>query len=146
MTTKKLFSYLTVADAKAAIAFYIKAFGATEKYRLDEPSGRVAHAELDIDGASFMIADEFPDLNLRAPQPGASISTSLHLEVENADAVIERAVKHGAKLERPPVDQFFGARSGTIIDPFGHRWLISHYIEEVSPEEIQRRYAKLMAQ
>jgi len=144
MNTQPLSTFLTVADANAAIAFYTNVLGAKEKYRMTEPSGRVGHAELDFDGMTLMIADEYPELNLRAPQPGSGFSTSLHLQVDNADAVIERAVQQGATLERPPVDQFFGERTGTIIDPFGHRWLIGHHIEDVSREEVQRRYEKLI--
>ena len=144
MSTKELFAYLIVADASAAIQFYINAFGATEKLRLAEPSGRVGHAELDFDGATLMLADEFPELNLLAPKQGTGTAVSLHLHVDNADEVIERAIAHGAKIDRPPVDQFFGERSGSVIDPFGHRWLIGHQIEDVSHGEMQRRYDQMM--
>ena len=144
MATRELFAYLIVADASAAIQFYINAFGATEKLRLAEPSGRIGHAELDFDGATLMLADEFPELNLMAPKQGTGTAVSLHLHVDSADEVIERAISHGAKLDRPPVDQFFGERSGSVIDPFGHRWLIGHQIEDVNHAEMQRRYDEMM--
>jgi PhnB protein len=144
MSIKQLFAYLIVADASAAIQFYARAFGAKETLRLAEPSGRIGHAELDFDGATLMLADEFPELNLRAPKQGTGSPVSLHLHVDNADEVINRAIEHGAKLDRPPVDQFFGERSGSVIDPFGHRWLIGHQIEEVSHDEMQRRYDAMM--
>ena len=144
MSIKQLFAYLIVADASAAIQFYTRAFGAKEKLRLAEPSGRIGHAELDFDGATLMLADEFPEMNLLAPKPGTGTAVSLHLHVDDADAVIDRAIQHGAKLDRPPVDQFFGERSGSVVDPFGHRWLIGHQIEDVSHAEMQRRYDAMM--
>ncbi|HVF17324.1 MAG TPA: VOC family protein [Steroidobacteraceae bacterium] len=144
MAVKELFAYLIVADASAAIQFYSNAFGAKEKLRLAEPSGRIGHAELDFNGATLMLADEYPELNLRAPKRGAGTAVSLHLHVDNADEVINRAIEHGAKMDRPPVDQFFGERSGSVIDPFGHRWLIGHQVENVSHEDMQRRYDEVM--
>jgi PhnB protein len=144
MAVKELFAYLIVADASAAIQFYSNAFGAKEKLRLAEPSGRIGHAELDFNGATLMLADEYPELNLRAPKQGAGTAVSLHLHVDNADEVINRAIEHGAKMDRPPVDQFFGERSGSVIDPFGHRWLIGHQVENVSHEDMQRRYDEAM--
>jgi uncharacterized glyoxalase superfamily protein PhnB len=144
MATKELFAYLIVADASAAIQFYTRAFGAKEKLRLAEPSGRIGHAELDFDGATLLLADEFPELNLLAPKQGTAASVSLHLHVDNADEVINLAIKHGATLDRPPVDQFFGERSGSVFDPFGHRWLIGHQIEDVSHDEMQRRFKAMI--
>jgi len=145
MATHELFAYLSVNDAAAAIAFYAAAFGAKEKYRLSEPSGRVGHAEMDFDGATLMLADEFPEFNFRGPKAVGGTSVTLHLHVDNADAVIEQAVKAGGTLERPPSDQFFGERSGSVIDPFGHRWSIGHSIENVAPGEMQRRYDAMMS-
>jgi uncharacterized glyoxalase superfamily protein PhnB len=145
MATHELFAYLSVNDAAAAIAFYAAAFGAQEKYRLSEPSGRVGHAEMDFDGATLMLADEFPEFNFRGPKAVGGTSVTLHLHVDNADAVIDQAVKAGATLERPASDQFFGERSGSVIDPFGHRWSIGHSIEKVAPGEMQRRYAAMMS-
>jgi PhnB protein len=145
MATHELFAYLSVHNAAAAIEFYTAAFGAKEKYRLAEPNGRIGHAELDFDGATLMLADEFPEYNFRGPKAVGGASVTIHIHVDNADQVIERAVKAGATLERPAADQFFGERSGSIVDPFGHRWSIGHSIEKVQPDEMQRRYDKLMA-
>ena len=90
-----------------------------------------------------MLAEEYPEYNIRRPDPAAGTSVSLHLHVDDADALIARAVAAGAEVLMPPQDQFYGERSGTIRDPFGHRWNIGHSIETVSAEEMQRRYDQL---
>ncbi len=145
MAIHEVFAYLCVADAGRAIDFYRQAFGATEIFRLAEPGGRIGHAELDFGGTRVMLCDEYPDMNIRGPQPGAPTSVTIHLHVDDADAAIERAVAAGARLERPPSDAFYGERGGSVFDPFGHRWLIGHSIEEVEPAEMQRRYDALMS-
>lgn len=144
MSVRELFAYLCVADTGAAIRFYEAAFGATEKFRLTEPGGRIGHAEIDLGGHTVMLCDEFPEYGIRAPQAGAAASVTIHLHVDDADAVIARAVEAGATLERPPGDAFYGERSGSVFDPFGHRWLIGHDIEDVPVEEMQRRYDALL--
>jgi PhnB protein len=144
MAIHEVFAYLCVADAARAIDFYARAFGASEKFRLVEPGGRVGHAELDFGGTTVMVCDEYPEMNIRGPQPGAPSSVTIHLHVDDADAAIERAVAAGARLERAPSDAFYGERGGSVFDPFGHRWLIGHSIEDVTPEEMQRRYDALM--
>jgi uncharacterized glyoxalase superfamily protein PhnB len=144
MTIHEVFPYLRVSSAARAIAFYREAFGAIEKFRLTEPSGRIGHAELTFGAATVMLSDEYPELGLRGPQPGASPASSIHLHVEDCDAVIRRAAELGAQVVREPQDQFYGERGGTIRDPFGHEWLIGHQIEEMSPAEMQRRYDALM--
>lgn len=136
--------YMAIRDAAKAIDFYQKAFGAKEKFRLAEPSGRIGHAELDFDGATLMLSDEFPEYEIRGPETIGATSFTIHLHVDDADAVIARAVELGAKLLRPPQDQFYGERSGTVRDPFGHEWNVGHELEKVSPEEMQRRYTKLL--
>jgi uncharacterized glyoxalase superfamily protein PhnB len=141
MKVHELFAYLCVENADRAIAFYREVFGATEKFRLTEPGGRIGHAEVDFDVATLMLCEEYPEIGIRKPDP-ASHSVSLHLHVDDADEVIRRAVAAGAKLDREPADMFYGERSGVIIDPFGHRWNIGHSIEQVTPEEMQRRYAQ----
>src|SRR5262245_49906981 len=140
MSVHELFAYLCVKNADAAIKFYAKSFGAREKFRLTEPSGRIGHAELDFGGTTVMLSDEYPEIGIHAPQPGAPTYVSIHIHVDNADETIRRAVEAGAKIEMQPTDHFYGERSGAIRDPFGHRWLIGHNIEQVSPEEMQRRY------
>lgn len=144
MAIHEVFAYLCVADAARAIDFYAQAFGASEKFRLTEPSGRIGHAELDFGGTTVMVCDEYPEMNIRGPQPGAPTSITIHLHVDDADAAIGRAVAAGARLERAPSDAFYGERGGSVFDPFGHRWLIGHSIEEVDPAEMQRRYDALM--
>jgi len=144
MSIHELFAYLRVKDAARAIEFYQRAFGAREKFRLAEPSGRIGHAELDFDGATLMLSDEFPEYDIRGPQTIGATSFTIHLHVDDADAVIERAVALGAKLLREPQDHFYGERSGTVRDPFGHEWNIGHHLEDVSPEEMQRRYTTML--
>jgi PhnB protein len=140
----KLFVYLHLKNAADAISFYEAAFGARETYRLTEPGGtRIGHAELDFAGTKVMLADEFPEFGVKGPEAAGGTPVTIHLEVENADALIDRAVRAGATLERPPQDQFYGDRSGTIRDPFGHRWSIGHRIEAVSPAVMQERWDKM---
>jgi len=138
------YPYLRVADAKAAIDFYVRVFGATESFRLVEPSGRVGHAELVFGKVTVMLSDEFPEYGIHAPRPGSATTVSIHLHVDDADAQIRKAVEAGAELLRAPQDHFYGERSGSIRDPFGHEWLIGHSIEEVTPEEMQRRYTAML--
>lgn len=144
MSVRELFAYLCVADTAAAIGFYQRAFGATEKFRLTEPGGRIGHAEIDLGGHTVMLCDEFPEYGIRAPQAASGTPVTIHLHVDDADAAIERAIAAGAELVRPASDAFYGERSGTVRDPFGHEWLLGHSIEDVTPEEMQRRYTKLM--
>lgn len=144
MAVHELFPYLHVHDANQAIAFYIKAFGVQEKFRLTEPSGRIGHAELDFGGAILMISDEYPEYGIRGAKTIGASPVSLHIHVDNADAMIQRAIDAGATLEIAAQDQFYGERSGCIRDPFGHRWNIGHSIEDVEPAEMQRRYDVLM--
>jgi len=136
----EVFTYLRLKNAAAAIEFYKQAFGATELFRLNEPGGRIGHAEVKIGGVTIMLADEFPEASIIGPQTLGGTTFAMHLHCDNADAVIDRAVAAGAAVVRPAADQFYGERSGMVRDPFGHEWLIGHHIEDVSPEEMQRRY------
>jgi len=144
MSIHELFAYLHVRGAAEAIAFYTKAFGAKETLRLTEPGGRIGHAELDFDGKTLMLSDEYPEYNVNGPLTVGGTTVTLHMHVHNADEVIRSAVAAGATLEQDPKDQFYGERSGSVRDPFGHRWSIGHSIEEVSPDEMQRRYDEAM--
>lgn len=144
MNIHEVFAYLCVGDAAAAIAFYRDAFGATEKFRLVEPNGRVGHAELIFGPTTIMLSDEFPEFGIRAPAAFGGTAITIHLHVDDADTVIARAVAAGATLERGAQDQFYGERSGSVRDPYGHRWLIGHAIKTVTPEEMQRRYGDLL--
>ena len=140
----ELFAYLCVSDSAKAIEYYGAVFGATEKFRLTEPGGRIGHAELDFGGYTVLLADEFPECGFRSPLSIGGTPVTIHLHVDNADAIIDRAVAAGATLERAPKDEFYGERSGVVCDPFGHRWNIGHSIEKVSTEEMQRRYNALL--
>lgn len=141
----EVFPYLMVRDAKAAIAFYQQAFGATELFRLVEPSGRIGHAELQLGPAVLMVCDEFPEYGMVGPQREQFTGCTIHLHVDNADAMAERAAAAGATILMPPTDQFYGERSCRLRDPFGHAWLLGHSIEKVEREEMQRRYTTMMA-
>ncbi len=145
MSIHEVFTYLRAESAEDAIAFYQAAFGATEKYRLVEPSGRIGHAELLFGEATIMISDAFPEYDIFAPKLDAPSTFVIHLHVDNADEMIETAVKAGARIVRDLQDQFYGERSGTVRDPFGYDWLIGHSIEEVTPEEMQQRYTEMMS-
>jgi uncharacterized glyoxalase superfamily protein PhnB len=144
MSIHEVFPYLCVRGAAKAIDFYVQAFGAREKFRLTEPSGRVGHAELELGGATLMLADEFPEHGIVGPETIGGTSVTIHLHVDDADAVIASAVAAGAQVQMAPQDQFYGERSGRIRDPFGHSWNIGHSIEAVTPDEMQRRYTELL--
>lgn len=144
MKIHELFAYMCVENTAKAIEFYTEAFDAKEKFRLTEPSGRIGHAELDLGGTTIMLSDEFPEYGIRGPKALGGTPVTIHIHVDDADEVIRRAVKAGAEIEREPEDAFYGERSGSIRDPFGHRWNIGHSIEEVSTDEMQRRYTEMM--
>jgi PhnB protein len=133
--------YLCVAGAADAIEFYKKAFGATELMRMPTPEGKIGHAEIRIGDSPIMLADEFPEMNFRSPKTLGGCPTALMIYVEDVDAVAKRAVQQGAKLVRPVEDKFYGDRSGTLEDPFGHTWHVSTHVEDVAPEEMERRAA-----
>jgi uncharacterized glyoxalase superfamily protein PhnB len=139
-----MFAYLRLRNAAEAIDFYTKAFGAREKFRLTEPSGRIGNAELDFGGTTLMLSDEYPELGIKGPQTVGATTMSIHLHVDDADEVVRRALAAGAEVVRQPQDHFYGERSGTVRDPFGHEWNIGHEIEKVTPDEMQRRYDELM--
>jgi len=136
--------YLAIRDAARAIEFYREAFDAMEMMRLADPSGRIGHAEIEIGGARIMLADEHPEMNVRAPEAFGGSPVSIHLYLEDVDAVFERAVAAGAKPLREPADQFYGDRSATLIDPFGHCWFIATRKEDVSSDEVAKRYAAIL--
>jgi PhnB protein len=140
MAVHELFAYICCRNAAAAIDFYARAFGAREKFRLTEPGGRIGHAEVDFGGTTLMLADEHPEYGIRAPEPAHGTPVTIHIHVDNADDVIRQAVQAGATVEIEPQDHFYGERGGCIRDPFGHRWSIGHHIEDVTSDEMQRRY------
>ena len=136
--------YLMVNGADAAIAFYKKAFGATEVMRLTEPSGKIAHAQVKIGDAPVMLAEETKEWGNHSPQTLGGTPVIIDLCVDDVDAVVERAVAAGAKLVFPVADQFYGYRSGRISDPFGHVWIVSTQKENLTNEEMQRRFEAMM--
>jgi len=136
--------YLIVKGAAPALDFYAKALGATELFRLASPAGKVGHAEMKIGDSHFMLADEFPDRGAVGPQAEGGHCVSFLVYVPSVDAAFARAVAAGAKAVRPVQDQFYGDRSGTLQDPFGHQWTLATHIEDVSPEEMQRRFETMM--
>jgi PhnB protein len=131
--------YLVIKGAADAIEYYKKVFGATELFRMPAPNGRIGHAELAIGDSHIMLADEFPEMNYRAPVTDGSSPVSLLLYVEDVDSIVQRAVAAGAKILKPVQDQFYGDRSGFIQDPFGHLWSVATHKEDVSPEEMEER-------
>jgi PhnB protein len=138
--------YLCCKDAASAIEFYKKGLGATELMRMAQPDGRIGHAEVRIGDAPIMLADEFPEMDVRSPESLGGSPVTIHLYVEDVDAVAKQAVAAGAKLKRPVEDQFYGDRSCTLVDPSGHVWMISTHKEDVSPEEMKKRAEALFGQ
>jgi PhnB protein len=136
-------SYLLIRGASDAIAFYAKAFDATEVFRLTAPDGRIGHAEIRIGNSQVMIADEHPEMDFLGPQSRGGTTVSLLIYVADADAVFKQAIEAGATELRPICDQFYGDRSGSVTDPWGHVWSIASRIENVTVEEIQQRFQDL---
>ena len=136
--------YLVLENAAKAIEFYKQAFGAVELFRMAAPGGKNRPAEIKIGDSPIMLADEFPEMGYAAPRLWR-IARKHHALREDVDACFNQAVKAGAKAIRPVKDEFYGDRAGTIEDPFGHKWTIATHKEDVSPEEIEKRYAAVMA-
>lgn len=137
--------YLHIKGAAEAIEFYKKAFGATEELRLTEPGGKIGHAEVSIGGARVMLADEYPEHGVLGPKSLGGAAVSLALEVPDVDATARQAEETGAKVLKPVTDQFYGERTCKLEDPFGHLWHISTRTEELTAEEMQRRFNALFA-
>jgi PhnB protein len=135
--------YLSIKGAADAIEFYKRAFGATELFRMAQPDGRIGHAELQVGDSRVMLADEAPEMNFRSPHSVGGSPVMLHLYVEDVDAVVKQAVAAGARLIRPVEDQFYGDRSGSLADPYGHLWHVATHKEDLSMEELRRRAAAL---
>jgi PhnB protein len=132
--------HLIVHDAAGAIEFYQQAFGATELLRLSDGSGKVGHAELQIGDSRIMLADEHRDLGYLSPKSLGGVAASLLLYVSDVDAVLRQAEQASVTVVHPLADQFYGDRTVTVADPFGHQWTIATHQEDVSPEEVQRRF------
>ncbi|HSC81807.1 MAG TPA: VOC family protein [Chitinolyticbacter sp.] len=135
--------YLTIKGAERAIAFYKQAFGAVEVMRLPTPDGKIMHAELKIGGMHLMLSEESPEWGALSPSTIGDSGSTVVFYVDDAEAVVAQAERAGAKVTMPVADQFWGDRGGSLTDPFGHKWMVSTHIEDVSAEEMQRR-AELM--
>lgn len=131
--------YLVVDGAGAAIDFYCAVLGATERMRMSGPGGKLMHAELQIGDSVVMLADEWPDMGAQGPKTVGGTPVTLSVYVEDVDATFRRALDAGARALREVADQFYGDRVGSFEDPFGHHWHVATHIEDVSPDEMQRR-------
>lgn len=141
----RVMPYLIVDGAVAAIEFYKSVLGATERMRMPGPDGRLGHAELKIGESVIMLADENPEMGIHAPKAIGGTPVTLHVYVEDSDAAFERALNAGATSLRPMENQFYGDRSGQFEDPFGHRWNVATHVEDVPPDEMEKRAAAAMA-
>ena len=137
--------YLSVKGAAGAIESYKKAFGAKEVMRMPGPGGTIGHAEIQISNSRIMLADEYTAMNFRSPRSFGGSPVHIHLYVTDADGVASQAVAAGAKLLRPVKDQFYGDRSGTVEDPFGHVWHVATHKEDIPLEELKKRAAAMTA-
>jgi PhnB protein len=137
---------LTVHNGRGAIEFYQKAFGAREMFLMEGPPGKIGHAELRIGDSTIMLSDEMPGGSCRSPQSLGGTTITLFLYVEDADRTFNQAVTAGAKVVRPVEDMFWGDRYGQIMDPFGHAWGLATHKEDLTPEELQQRAKKAMAE
>lgn len=137
--------YLHVDGAAAAIDFYRDVLGATERMRMPAPDGKVGHAELEIGDSVVMLSDQYPDMGILGPKTLGGTPVTIHVYVDDVDAVFERAIVAGAKAQRPLENQFYGDRSGQFEDPFGHRWNVATHVEDVPAEEMSKRAAEAMA-
>ncbi|QES46971.1 glyxoylase [Streptomyces venezuelae] len=131
--------YLCVDGAAAAIDFYVSVLGAAERMRMPAPGGRIGHAELELGNSVIMLADEHPDIGFRSPKAVGGTPVTLHVYVEDVDAVFAKALARGATELSPVTNEFYGDRTGQIEDPFGHRWNLATHVEDVPPEEMEKR-------
>jgi PhnB protein len=138
--------YLIVDGGDAAIRFYTEVLGAKERMRMGGPDGKVGHAELELGESVIMLADEHPEMGARSPKSVGGSPVSLHVYVEDVDAVFQAALAAGASETNAVTDKFYGDRSGEFEDPFGHRWSIATHVEDVPPDEMERRANEVAAQ
>jgi len=136
--------YLACRNAAKALEFYAKAFGATEQMRMAAPDGKIGHAEIKIGNALIMLSDEYPEMKVQSPQTIGGTPVGIHVYVPDVDALNERAIAAGATVEREIANQFYGDRTVTLGDPFGHRWFFATHVEDVAPDEMKRRAAAAM--
>lgn len=139
-------TYINIKGCNDAIAFYKKAFGAIEKLRLVMPDGKIGHAELEIEGSLLMMADENPDWGTKSPETLGGNPVTIGLYVADVDQVFQKAIDAGATVIMPVKDEFYGDRTGQVIDPFGYKWMIATHKQDVSQEEMQKRMDKLFSE
>lgn len=137
--------YLIIDGASAAIDFYTSVLGASERMRMSAPGDKVGHAELEIGESVIMLADEAPEMDALCPGTVGGTPVTLHVYVEDADVVFANAIEAGAKELQPVEDKFYGDRSGSFEDPFGHRWHVASHVEDVQPDEMEKRMAEATA-
>jgi PhnB protein len=137
--------YLIVDGGNAAIDFYTKVLGATERMRMPSPGDRIGHAELELGDSLIMLADEHPETGNVGPRSVGGTPVLISVYVEDVDSVFERALAEGAKSVRDAENQFYGDRTGQFEDPFGHRWSVATHVEDVPPDEMEKRAAEAMA-
>lgn len=133
--------YLIIKGAAAAIDYYKKVFGATDLFRMQAPDGKIGHAEIKIGDSPIMLADEHPELGHVGPQTLGGTSVGIMIYVDDVDTMFKQAITAGGKEVKPVEDQFYGDRSGTLKDPFGHMWTVATHVEDVPPEEMEKRAA-----
>jgi len=138
--------YLIVDDATRALEFYKRAFGAVEKFRMPAPGGRIGHAEITIGDSTVMLADENPSMDARSARTIGGSPMFLMIYIEDVDKMVAQAVAAGGTLKRPVANQFYGDRTGSVEDPFGYLWYLATHVEDVPPDELERRSAKAMAE
>lgn len=131
--------YLSIKGAAKAIDYYKQAFGATELFRMAGPDGKIGHAEIKIGDSPIMLADEFPEMEFVSPQTLGGTPVGIMIYVDDVDKIYKQAISGGGKEVKPLQNQFYGDRSGTLKDPFGHVWTVATHVEDVAPEELERR-------
>ena len=137
-------TYLAVDDAAKAIDWYKQVFGATERFRMNGPGGKIGHAELQIGDSVVMLSDPFPQSSTKPPRELGGTSATVMLYVEDVDGTVKQAVDAGATVTMEVSDQFWGDRFGSVTDPFGHSWGIATHVEDVPPDEMEKRAAQMM--
>ena len=137
--------YLIVHDGKAALDYYKKAFGANILMCMDSPGGKVGHAEIKIGDSVIMLGDEVPEMDIKSPKSVGGCPMGILLYVEDCDTMFDQAIAAGGEVKRPMKDQFYGDRSGTLEDPFGHQWTVATHKEDLTPEQIRQRMEEMMA-
>ncbi len=136
--------YLTIDGASAAIDFYMKVFGAKERMRMPAPDGKLGHAEIAIGDSVIMLSDEYKEMGVLGPKSIGGTPVTINVYVEDVDSVFDRALQEGSKSLRDPENQFYGDRMGQFEDPFGHKWSVGTHVEDVPPDEMEKRAAEAM--